>query len=150
MTDCVMPATGKLIGNKFYYPIRVYFEDTDIEGIVYFANYLKFAERARTEFVRYLGFRQQDNFENGEKKGFVVKHMEIDYKSPATLDDCLTVTVQISKMKNVSIELIQEIKRQEETLAVVTIKVGYMDFNSGSLCKLSPQMLEKFALASCC
>ena len=68
----VMPCTGELRENEFLLPVRVYYEDTDAGGIVYYANYLKFAERARTEFIRSLGVRQQDELEGEDKFGFAV------------------------------------------------------------------------------
>ena len=81
---------GKLFAdNVFTFPIRIYYEDTDAGGIVYYANYLKFAERARTEYLRYLGINQQ-NMLKEQGIGFTVKDCYINYKSPAKLDDNLS------------------------------------------------------------
>ena len=71
---------GKMFGNVFSFPMRVYYEDTDAGGIVYYANYLKFAERCRTEFIRALGAKQQEDLQSSEKTAWVVRHCEADYR----------------------------------------------------------------------
>ena len=81
----ITPAKGEMEDGEFLFPVRVYYEDTDAGGIVYYANYLKFAERARTEYLRYLGKCQKDDLEKEEKTGWVVRHCEIDYLKPAVL-----------------------------------------------------------------
>lgn len=86
--------------------IRVYYEDTDAGGIVYHANYLKFGERGRTEFLRHTGFQNQVlHAERGII--FVVRHIEIDYLKPAFLDDALTLESTIKSMKNSSFTMHQ-------------------------------------------
>ena len=88
----ISATVGEIKDNKFLFPVRVYYEDTDAGGIVYYANYLKFAERARTEYIRALGVRQQDALEAEDKFAFVVRHCEVDYQAPAVLDDELVVS----------------------------------------------------------
>ena len=88
--------------------IRVYYEDTDAAGIVYYANYLKFAERGRTEHLRSLGFENKSLREN-EGLAFVVRHIEADFYAPATLDDCLTVETEVIGLKNASFVMKQGI-----------------------------------------
>jgi len=73
MTYDVQPASGQFFGATFAFPVRVYYEDTDAGGIVYYANYLRFAERARTEFIRALGCQQQQALEAEDKCGFTVR-----------------------------------------------------------------------------
>ena len=90
---------GKLIDNVFYFPARVYYEDTDAGGVVYYANYLRFAERARTEFIRSLGFEQQEGLQ-ADRTAFVVRHCEVDYRAPAVLDDLLCISCQITEMRS--------------------------------------------------
>ena len=75
----IAPAEGEMTDGEFLFPVRVYYEDTDAGGIVYYANYLKFAERARTEYLRYLGKCQKEDLEGNERTGWVVRHCEIDY-----------------------------------------------------------------------
>ena len=82
----------------FNWPVRVYYEDTDAEGVVYYANYLKFYERSRTEWLRSLGI-SQEILKNRHNIIFVVKNVSIDYRRPALLDDELTVTAEVAQLK---------------------------------------------------
>jgi tol-pal system-associated acyl-CoA thioesterase len=91
----------------FEFPIRVYIEDTDLGGIVYYVNYLKFMERARTEFLRLHGFAQQDLQQQGYL--FVVKSVNCDYRASAVLDDELKVTVSVTKSSAASVSFEQKI-----------------------------------------
>lgn len=91
----------------FRWPLRVYYEDTDAGGIVFYANYLKFFERARTEWLRAAGIGQQQlSAETGCI--FVVKNSSIDYHAPAKLDDRLEISVQVKKLGRASVEFTQE------------------------------------------
>ncbi|QEM87781.1 tol-pal system-associated acyl-CoA thioesterase [Glaesserella parasuis] len=107
------------------FPIRVYYEDTDAGGVVYHARYLHFFERARTEFLRQLGFSQQLLL--SQSMAFVVKKMEIDYKKPAYLDDFLTVKSIISELKGAKIVFKQTLWRDEECLCEVSVVVVSVD-----------------------
>lgn len=91
----------------FSWPVRIYYEDTDAGGIVYNANYLKFMERARTEWLRSLGVEQDSLLEQGV--AFVVRRIELDMLKPARFNDALTVTVTVKKLKRASIVFEQEI-----------------------------------------
>lgn len=95
---------------KFEFPIRIYYEDTDAGGVVFYANYLKFFERARTEWLRAHGVIQQNLT---ERTGliFVVRHTAVDYLAPARLDDRLTIVSRVDKLGHVSIEFSQEAVR---------------------------------------
>lgn len=105
------------------FPIRVYYEDTDAAGIVYYANYLKFAERARTEWLRALGVDQSKLLaETGV--GFVVRKVEADYLAPARLDDLLTVTSTVSDMRKVGLSMDQAIMRGETLIAAVKVDLA--------------------------
>ena len=97
------------------FPVHVYYEDTDLAGIVYYANYLKFIERARTEWVRELGI---DQVALKEEEGlvFAVRRVEADYLSPAKFDDDLTVTTDLEAMSGARIVLSQNVLRGEERL----------------------------------
>ena len=117
---------GKLFAdNTFSFPIRVYYEDTDAGGIVYYANYLKFAERARTEFLRHLGIDQIDMLKN-QGIGFVVRECHINYKSPAKLDDALNITCKIAELKNVSVKMEQKLYRGDTVLAEIEITIVFL------------------------
>lgn len=101
--------------------IRVYYEDTDIGGVVYYANYLKFCERARSNifFEKGLSPHCEDEF-------FVVKHVEADYKKPATFADELEVTSKVVKRKNTSLTIFHEIFRDDELLFTANIVLVYL------------------------
>ncbi len=93
--------------SPFDWKIRVYYEDTDTGGVVFYANYLKFFERARTEWLRRFGFQQQ-HLAATTGAIFVVKNTHVEYLSPARLDDELRLTVVVEKLRNASMEFIQE------------------------------------------
>lgn len=103
-------------------PVRVYIEDTDAGKIVYYANYLKFMERARTEFFRVLGFDKPAFISND--RIMVVVGVEIKYKSPAQLDDQLTVTASIKKLARTYIVFHQQVQRDGLCLCDAMVKVA--------------------------
>ena len=102
--------------------IRVYFEDTDAAGIVYYANYLKFAERARTDMLRDLGVSHAEMMKR-DGLVLVVRRCEVDYLKPARLDDLLTVETAATKLGGASVELRQRVLRGEEALAELKVLV---------------------------
>jgi acyl-CoA thioester hydrolase len=102
--------------------IRVYFEDTDAAGIVYYANYLKFAERARTDMLRELGVSHAEMM-NRDGLVLVVRRCEIDYLKPAKLDDLLTIETEAAKLGGASVELRQRVLRDHEVLAELKVLV---------------------------
>ena len=125
MVDVKAPE-GVFEGKVFKFPARVYYEDTDAGGVVYYANYLKFAERARTEYIRALGMCQQQALEAEDKCGFMVRSLTVDYKAPAVLDDLLTVTCEMVEAKGAGAEMKQEILCGEKLLAQISIKLAYV------------------------
>jgi 4-hydroxybenzoyl-CoA thioesterase len=108
-------------------PIRVYVEDTDAGGIVFYANYLKFMERARTELMRSLGFDKPALFGGLQ---FVVHEVAVKYHSPATLDDEIVVTAVLSKATRVTFEMTQQVLRGDELLVEGSVKVACIDVQS--------------------
>jgi acyl-CoA thioester hydrolase len=96
---------------EFIWPVRVYYEDTDSGGVVYYANYLKFMERARTEFLRSLGF-EQDRLIEEEGVIFVVRRVELDLHAPARFNDALQVSVGLLEQKRASMTFLQEVKEE--------------------------------------
>ena len=115
---------------SFVFPIRIYWEDTDAGGIVFYANYLKFFERARTEWLRSLGIQQQVLKE--ESGGmFVVSETQIKYFSPARLDDLLEVTAHTAEAGRASLVLAQQawltLDGERKLLAEGTIRIGWVD-----------------------
>ena len=134
---------GQIIDKTFYFPIRIYYEDTDAGGIVYYANYLKFAERARTEFLRTIGFGQQSRIVAADKAGFVVRRCEIDYISPAVLDDFLTVSCKVTEWGSASCSMHQEIYRDDKILATIDVKVVYISLTTKRPTRIPPELREK-------
>jgi acyl-CoA thioester hydrolase len=106
----------------FSLPIRIYYEDTDAAGVVYYANYLKFAERARSEWLRHLGINQQQMLQN-EELGFVVASANIRYHKPARLDDLIYVDSHLQHLGKVRISMRQILRRDGETLATVEVEI---------------------------
>ena len=108
--------------------IRVYFEDTDAQGVVYYANYLKFAARARAEFLREKGYSHGKSYHE-TNHGFVVRHCEIDYLKSAKIDDLLDVKTKILEIKNTSISLEQKICLDGEVLVIVKTVMVHINDN---------------------
>ena len=139
----IAPAGGEFVDGVFLFPIRVYYEDTDAGGIVYYANYLKFAERCRTEYLRCLGTRQQDGLEAEEKTGWVVRHCEVDYLKPAVLDDELVVSCRISNLGGVTAVMHQEISRNGEVLVTLDVKVAHLSLMTKKPVRIPKDLAQK-------
>ena len=116
---------GRIEGDSHILPVRVYFEDTDFAGLVYHANYLKFCERGRSDFIRLLGIHHQDlaNPDQGDGAVFVVRRMEIDYLKPARLDDVLEVITRCAETRAASLTLVQEVRRDGVVLVRAKVLV---------------------------
>jgi acyl-CoA thioester hydrolase len=110
----------------FTWTVRVYYEDTDAGGIVYYANYLKFFERARTEWLRSLGIHQQELL-TADGTAFVVRSASVDYLNAARLDDELTLRSSIEKLGRASVQFAQQAWRGDTLLASAQVKVGCVD-----------------------
>lgn len=111
---------------RFSLPIRVYYEDTDAGRVVYHARYLHFFERARTDYLRELGFSQQALLDE-HNLAFVVKAMQIDYRLAAKLDDLLTVETEVSGIKGATILFSQQIKCNDVLICTAEVKVACVD-----------------------
>lgn len=114
----------------FTLTVRVYYEDTDAAGVVYYANYLRFCERARTEWLRQLGF-EQNGLLSTDKVAFVVRSVAADYLLPARLDDLVTVSTRIASVGRASIVFAQSVLRNEELLFDSRISVACVDLVRG-------------------
>ena len=119
------PTSGTVDQGTHTFPIRVYYEDTDAAGIVYYANYLKFAERARTELLRYVGINQT---EMADRYGmaFAVRDCAVDYRRPARLDDLIEVHSRLTDLAGASLRAVQEVRRGGEHLARIELRVACM------------------------
>jgi len=124
--------------------IRIYYEDTDAGGIVYYANYLKFTERGRTEFLRNLGISQFEIYKNLNIK-FIVHSLSIDYMNPSYLDDQLTVETSIKNIKKASIEFSQNIFKSYDgnTIDIIKSKCIIVPINDESKIKPIPSIILK-------
>ena len=118
--------------------MRIYIEDTDPGGIVYYVNYLKFMERARTEFMRSLGFDRSATFNSASM--FVVRDLAIRYLSPAFLDDEIRVTVAVTNVKGASIGMRQNIFRGENELVDASLSLVWVDRENLMPSRLSKDM----------
>src|SRR3979490_1670272 len=112
-----------MAGTTHSMPMRVYYEDTDAAGIVYYANYLKFAERGRTEMMRSLGFAHS---RIAEETGlvFTVRRCSADYRAAPRLDDALTVETRIAEIGAATLSLDQQIRRNGETIVALDVLVA--------------------------
>ena len=115
--------------NVFLWPIRVYYEDTDAGGVVYHANYLKFMERARSEWLRSLGI-EQDELRDNDGVIFAILSAQVDYLLPAKFNDELFVSSEVIKKGKASITIEQEIVRETQVLCKGIIKVATLDGQS--------------------
>ena len=135
----------------FGFPLRVYWEDTDAGGIVFYANYLKFMERGRTEWLRALGFNQQVLREQVGGM-FVVSESAVKYHRPARLDDALWVTARVQDASRVSLTIAQQVLlrgdapssgQPESLLAEGTIRIGWVDASTLKPGRILAAILEK-------
>ena len=114
----------------FVWPVRVYWEDTDAGGIVYYANYLKFMERARTEWLRALGC-DQAHMRARHRLQFVVARANVEFRRPARFDDRLDVDVRVLALRRASVELAQHVRSAgRELLCHAEIRVGCVDIET--------------------
>ncbi|EAS64191.1 tol-pal system-associated acyl-CoA thioesterase [Photobacterium angustum] len=112
--------------NVFKWPVTIYYEDTDVGGVVYHANYLKFFERARTEYLRKIGLNQQQLF--SQNMSFVVRSLNIDFLRGAKLDDQLMVHTVVQNTRRASIEFSQElVNNNNEVLCKALVKIACVD-----------------------
>lgn len=132
----------------FRFPVRVYWEDTDAGGVVFYANYLKFFERARTEWLRSFGF-EQEILRTGEGVMFIVSETAVRYLRPARLDDLLQVSVTIREARQASLQLAQQCWRSdpdgETLLAEGTIRIGCVDSGTFRPRRIPISLLEALA-----
>lgn len=114
--DLDLPAQGRIVAGEHRFPLRVYFEDTDLSGIVYHANYLRYMERARSDMLRQAGIDQRAHQESGGG-AYAVTALTIRYRAPAKLDDALLVVTRLAKVRAASVDIHQRVIRCGEILA---------------------------------
>ena len=128
----------------FEHGLRVYWEDTDAGGVVFYANYLKFFERARTEWLRALGF-EQERMRREDGVMFVVSSTALRYLSPARLDDFLQVSVALREQGRVSMTLVQQARRGDVLLAEGEIRIGCVDSRTFKPTRIPAAILQALA-----
>ncbi len=119
------PATGRFLAAVHHFPLRVYFEDTDLSGLVYHANYLRYMERARSDMLRIAGIDQRANHEGGAGV-YAVTDLQIRYRRPARLDDDLMVASRVADVCAASCAIHQRVMRGQEELTNATITVAWL------------------------
>jgi len=134
---------GEIRGGKHHQPVRVYYEDTDFSGIVYHASYLRFMERGRTNYLRLIGADHRALFEQAQAEApgfaFVVRHMQIDFKKPAYMDDLLDVVTTPEDVRGASVMLHQGVMRGEDLLVEARVQVAFV---SGGRARPIPKPLR--------
>ena len=109
------------------FPVRVYYEDTDFSGVVYHASYLRFLERGRTELLRARGIRHADLIGGGAMAAFVVRHMSIDFRAAAVIDDALSVDTTVETLGGASMTLRQAVTREGAVLVAAVVRIGLVE-----------------------
>jgi acyl-CoA thioester hydrolase len=139
----LVPLDGEIRDGRHFLKVRVYYEDTDFTGIVYHANYLRYMERGRTNYLRLLGADHRALFEATEKEApkfaFVVYSMNISFHKPARMDDVLEVATDPEEVKGASVVLRQRVMRGEELLVEARVRVAFI---SGGRARPIPKPLR--------
>ena len=138
-----IPATetavlGRMAGKVFIFPLRVYYEDTDAAGIVYYANYLKFIERARTEMMRAAGI-EHSAMRAAHGVMFIIKSCALDYRRPARLDDVLEIHTRIVVLKRASLEAEQAVLKDGEILLHAELRLACIN-REGAPARFPPDL----------
>jgi acyl-CoA thioester hydrolase len=142
MTDRI-PIDGEIRDGRHVLTVRVYYEDTDFTGIVYHANYLRYMERGRTNYLRLIGADHRALFEETEKEApgfaFVVRSMTLDFFKPARMDDILLIVTEPEVVKGASTTVLQRVMRGDELLVEARVRVAFI---SGGRARPIPKPLR--------
>ena len=125
--DKTQAGMGYFEGRQHYYPVRVFYEDTDFTGVVYYANYLRFLERARSSFFRLAGISHAELLEREQPLGFAIRKINLEYIKPARIDDSLLVMTTYDKYKGARLWVSQEICRGGERLLTAYSEAACID-----------------------
>ncbi|MBI9102852.1 MAG: YbgC/FadM family acyl-CoA thioesterase [Spirochaetales bacterium] len=121
---------GYIENNLHYLPVRVYFSDTDAGGVIYHAKYLDMAEHARTELLMLLGIDHSGHLK-AKNECFVVRTVKIDYITPGFLEEELVIRTKMVKQGKFSLEMVQEVVREDTVLARLDLKLGFISLSTG-------------------
>ncbi len=143
-TQNAEPGTRNPEPGTFVWPVRVYYEDTDSGGVVYYANYLRFLERARTEWLRARGF-EQTALAREHRVVFVVTALSIEYRRPARFDDMLAVTVEPAEVGASRVVLLQRVVRGDEELIAASVRLACVNTATFKPVKIPRSLLSDLA-----
>lgn len=134
---------GEIRNGRHHMTVRVYYEDTDFTGIVYHANYLRFMERGRTNYLRLIGADQRGLFEQAQEEApgfaFVVRQMSMNFRKPAKMDDVLEIVTECAEVKGASVMMAQRVMRGEDLLLDAQVQVAFI---SGGKARPIPKPLR--------
>ena len=137
-----IPPMGYFEGREHYYPIRVFYEDTDFSGVVYYANYLRFLERARSSFFRLAGIGHAELLERDPPLAFVIRKINLDYKISAKIDDVLSVMTTYDSFKGARLLVTQKIFRNEKLILTADSEAACIDL-TGRPRRAPKEMMDK-------
>lgn len=136
-----IPTAGVIDGREHLLPVRVYYEDTDFTGVVYHANYLRYFERGRSDFLRVAGVHHAELLDRDDPAAFAITRMELDFKRAARIDDALVVRTTYDAAKGPRLFISQRITRDEELICAAKVEAACIDLQ-GRPRKPPPGMLE--------
>ncbi len=136
------PSAGRIEGRVHLLPVRIYYEDTDFTGLVYHANYLRYFERGRSDFLRLMGVRHSELLSAAEPLGFAVNRMTLDFVKPARIDDALVVQTSYETMRGPRIFIAQQLQRGGEDLVKAQVEVCCISL-TGRPKKPPPVLLDR-------
>lgn len=140
MTDA--PSAGRFEGREHLLPVRVYYEDTDFSGVVYHGGYIRFFERGRSDFLRLAGVNHSDLLADAQPTAFVVVRLEVDFRSPARIDDALLVRTTYESVKGPRMLIRQRIERDGTLIAGAVVEAACVTL-AGRPRKPPPGLLER-------
>ncbi len=129
MPRVLLPSSGEFEGRVHLLAVRIYYEDTDMSGIVYHANYLKYFERGRSEFLRSVGIHHAELLERDPPLAFAITGIDSQFKMAARIDDCLVVHTTFDTLKGVRLGITQKITRRDELIATAAVGAVCIDLN---------------------
>jgi acyl-CoA thioester hydrolase len=124
-----LPTSGHFVGRVHVLPVRIYYEDTDMTGIVYHANYLKYFERGRSDFLRSVGIHHTELLARDPPLAFAITAIDTAFKMAARIDDCLVVHTTFDSLKGVRLAITQKIMRGDELIATANVGAVCIDLN---------------------
>ena len=119
------PAAGRFVDGEHRFPLRVYFEDTDLTGVVYHANYLRYCERARSDMLACAGIDQRAAFEAGEG-AYAIRDLHIRYVAPARLGDALLVVTRLTRLRAAAVDIHQRVMRSGSIMAEAMVEAAFV------------------------